>query len=208
MAIRWYCTYALSYREIEELMLERGIKIDHTTLNRWVVEFSPLLLTEFRKKKRAIGKSWHVDETYIKLKGKWGYQYRALDHQGNTIDCLFSEKRNKKSAMKFFKKCMKNSGNPLMINLDKNPANNAALKSFNETLKNKITVRNKTYLNNIIEQDHRFIKKLTRPTKGFKSFYSASTTLKGIELCHMIKKGQLKYHASKPTFAQFYALAA
>jgi transposase-like protein len=95
-----------------------------------------------------------------------------------------------------------------MINLDKNPANNAALKSFNETLKDKITVRNKRYLNNIIEQDHRFIKKLTRPTKGFKSFYSASATLKGIELCHMLKKGQLKYHAVKPIFAQFYALVA
>jgi putative transposase len=137
-----------------------------------------------------------------------GLPIQSFRSQGNTIDFLFSEKRNKKSAMRFFKKSIKTSGNPLSINLDKNPANNSALKSLNKTLKNKITVRNKRYLNNIIEQDHRFIKKLTRPTKGFKSFYSASATLKDIELCHMINKGQLKYYSAKTTFEQFYALAA
>jgi len=210
MAVRWYCCYALAYRDIEELMLERGIFVDHATLNRWVIEYAPLLLQKFNKKKKLVGKSWKMDETYIKVKGKWYYQYRAVDHEGNTVDFLLSEKRDKKAAKRFFKKSIKSSGIPTKINLDKNPANISGVEAINRDLdfKKRITIKRVKYMNNIVEQDHRFIKKITQPTKGFKSFYSASATLKGIELCHMIRKDQLKHSSTKTIFEQFYALAA
>jgi putative transposase len=210
MAVRWYCSYALSYREIEELMLERGVKLDHATLNRWVIEYSPLLLKEFNKKKKGVNKSWRMDETYLKVKGKWYYQYRAVDKGGNTVDFLLSEKRDKNAAKKFFKKAIKSSGIPVKVNLDKNPANTSGLEDINRSLKanQRIVIRRIKYLNNMIEQDHRFIKKITQPMKGFKSFYSASATLKEIELCHMLKKVQLKHCSNKTIFEQFYKLAA
>ena len=210
MCIRWYCSYSLSYREIEELMLERGVQVDHATLNRWVVEYAPLLLQAFKKRKKVIHKSWRMDETYIKVSGKWCYQYRTVDREGNTVDFMLSENRDKKAAKQFFKKSIKSSGLPTKINLDKNPANTSGLETINSTLpwNRKIIIRKTRYLNNIVEQDHRFIKKITRPMKGFKSFYSASAALKGIELCHMIKKGQSRYRSNRPVFEQFYALAA
>jgi putative transposase len=210
MSVRWYCSYALSYREIEELMLERGVKIDHATLNRWVEEYAPLLLKEFKKKKKVVGKNWKMDETYLKVKGKWYYQYRAVDEKGRTIDFLLSEKLNKKAANQFFKKSIKSCGIPIKINLDKNPANISGLEEINRSLKanERIIIKRVKYLNNMIEQDHRFIEKITQPMKGFKSFYSASATLKGIELSHMLRKGQLKHSSNKPVFEQFYKLAA
>lgn len=126
IAVRWYIAYALSYRDIEELMLERGLKIDHSTVNRWVIQYSPLLLKSFKAHKKPVGTSWRMDETYVKVKGKWMYQYRAVDKEGNTIDCLFSEKRDKKTSSSFFIKSLNSSGKPQKINIDKSGSNTYA----------------------------------------------------------------------------------
>ena len=210
MAVRWYVAYALSYRDIEELLLERGLKIDHSTINRWVIEYSPKLKSSFKNKKRPVGGSWRMDETYVKVKGKWMYQYRAVDKEGNTIDSCFSKNRSKIGATKFFIKAMSSCGKPIKINIDKSGANTAALNEINHYLvkSEKIEIRQNKYLNNVVEQDHRFIKKITRPTLGFKAFNSASATLDGIELHHMLRKGQHVNAATKTVFEQFYALAA
>ena len=185
--------YSLSYREVEEIGGFRGVDIDHATLQRWVVKFMPLLECKFRKRKRPVNGSWRMDETYIKVKGKWVYLYRAVDKYGNTIDFLLRAKRDTVAAKAFFRKAIKSSGSPIKVNIDKSGANKAALISINNMLPEdqQIGIRQNKYLNNRIEGDHRFIKKRTRPMLGFKSFRSAAKTIVGIELLHMIKKGQL-----------------
>ena len=209
MAVRWYVAYSLSYRDIEELMAERGIYVDHSTINRWVIKYSPELLELFKTKKKSVNKSWRMDETYVKVKNEWNYLYRAVDKFGNTIDFLLTKNRDKKAARKFFKKAIISSGIPEKITIDKSGANKAGIDSINNELKQdqQIEIRQIKYLNNIVEQDHRFIKKIVKPTKGFKSFASASATLSGIELHHMLKKGQHQ-KTNLPVFQQFYSLAA
>lgn len=210
MAVRWYVAYSLSYRDIEELMAERDINVDHATINRWVIKFSPELLEAFKSKKKPVNKSWRMDETYVKVKGKWYYLYRAVDKFGDTIDFLLSKNRTKKAARKFFNKAIKSSGIPEKITIDKSGANKAGIDSINKKLKKdqRIKIRQIKYLNNIIEQDHRFIKKIINPTKGFKSFTAASATLSGIELHHMLRKEQHKKSGSLNVLEQFYSLAA
>lgn len=209
MAVRWYIAYSLSYRDIEELLLERGLKIDHTTVHRWVVEYSPKLAESFKSKKKSTGSSWRMDETYVKVKGTWMYLYRAVDKNGNTIDFYFAKTRAKKDALKFFKKAIKTAGKPNKVTIDKSGSNTAALNEINNNLpKNEqIEIRQIKYLNNIVEQDHRFIKKITKTTLGFKSIKSARATLAGIELHHMLRKGQHKNAANQSIFKQFYGLA-
>ena len=208
--VRWYCAYALSYRNIEEMVAERGIEVDHSTLNRWVAFYSPQLEKAFHQKKRRPGDRWRMDETYIKVKGEWKYYYRAVDKQGNTIDFLLTAKRDKAAALRYFTKAIERNGKPGLVNIDKSGSNKAALTQFNEDNNKQVKVRQCKYLNNIIEQDHRRIKRLTRPMLGFKNFNSAQSTLAGIELVAMIKKGQMKKNISRNlSFAdQFYALAA
>ena len=207
-SVRWYVAYSLSYRNIEELMLERRVEVDHSTINRWVIKYSSQLLNEFKNRKKKVGSSWRMDETYIKVKGVWHYLYRAVDKEGDTIDFMLSKKRDKKAAMKFFKKSIKSSGKPLKINIDKSGANKAGIDAVNAEFLEKIEIRQVKYLNNIVEQDHRFIKKITNSIMGFKSFHSALATLDGIELHHMIKKGQMKSAKNNTIFEQFYSLAA
>jgi len=211
MAIRWYFAYALSYRDIEELLRERGIEVDHATINRWVVEFGPKLAAAFKKRKAAVNGSWRMDETYIKIKGKWYYLYRAVDKYGATIDCLLCKHRDTSAAHRFFKKAIRSSGLPEKVTIDKSGSNIAALELINEKLEpeKKIKVRQIKYLNNIVEQDHRFIKKITKPTKGFKSFNTARATLVGIELHHMLRKRQyIGKKTCTTVWDQFYQLAA
>jgi putative transposase len=169
MVVRWYLAYALSYRDIEKLLLERGLKIDHSTVNRWVIEYAPQLSAYFKTKKKPVGGSWHADEAYVKVKGVWMYQYRAIDKERNTIDCYFSEKRDQKAATKFFINSMCSSGKPIKINIDKSGASTTALNDINKYLvdSEEIEVRQNKYLNNLIEQDRRFIKKITKPTLNF-----------------------------------------
>ena len=210
MVVRWYLAYALSYRDIEELLLERGINVDHSTINRWVVEYSPQLNEAFKTKKNSVGSSWRMDETYVKVKGQWMYQYRAVDKMGHTVDCYFAERRDKKAATRFFMKSLRSSGKPAKINIDKSGSNKAALKEINRYLPDseKIEIRQNKYLNNRIEQDHRFIKKITRPMCGFKAVYSADATLVGIELHHMLRKGQHQSADTLTVIEQFFDLAA
>jgi len=190
MSIRWYTAYSLSYRDIEELLDDRGVSIDHATINRWVIKFSAILLIIFKKRKRRTLKSWRMDETYIKIKGEWTYYYRAVDKEGNTIDFYLSKKRDKKTAIDFFKQSIENEGLPDKVNIDKSGSNYFALKAINEELEKdvQIEITQIKMKNQIIEQDHRFIKRITNPMLGFKSFAGASATLKGIELCHMLRK--------------------
>jgi len=211
MSVRWYLAYPLSYRHIEELMAERGVDIDHSTINRWVIKYAPLLERAFTKCYKAqVGGSWRMDETYIKVKGMWNYLYRAVDKCGATIDFMLSKNRDHKAARSFFIKPIGYSGRPQKVTIDKSGSNNAALRSLNNRLKekDKIESRQVKYLNNIAEQDHRFIKKITRPTLGFKSYSSANATLLGIELHHMLHKGQPINSNHTPVFEQFYSLAA
>jgi len=210
MAVRWYVAYSLSYRNIEELMKERGLSLDHATVQRWVVEYAPLLEEEFRKKyKRRTGCSWRMDETYIKVKGKWCYLYRAVDKDGDTVDFMLSQKRNRKAALKFFKKALGSSGLPTTVTIDKSGANNAALERLNLLFLLgglcflTIYIRQLKYLNNIVEQDHRSIKRIAKPMLGFKSFSAAEATIAGIELHHMLVKGQMVCSSNISVWEQF-----
>lgn len=204
--------FSLSYRDIEELCQLRGLSIDHSTLQRWVEKFASLLDGKFRSRKRVVSSSWRMDETYIKVKGKWVYLYRAVDKYGATIDFLLRVKRDTQAAKSFFKKAINQHGKPDKINIDKSGANKAALDTINQNYLEcqQIEIRQNKYLNNMVEQDHRFIKKRTRITLGFKSFRGACQTIKGIEILHMIKKGQLKNDNDnyKTTFEQFISLVA
>lgn len=186
LCVRWYLSYPLSLRHIEEMMAECGISVDHSTINRWVNKFSPLLEAEAKKRRKPVDTSWRLDETYIRVKGKWKYLYRAVDKNGNTIDFLLAAKRNERAARRFLVKAIGNSGSPTKITVDKSDANHAAITNYNNDMGSTIEIRQIKYLNNIIEQDHRAVKRITRPMLGFKSFWYAANTLAGIELIHML----------------------
>ncbi|ECU5336724.1 IS6 family transposase, partial [Salmonella enterica] len=190
--VRWYLAYSLSLRDLEEMMAERGIHVDHSTLHRRVIRLVPLLDKVFRRHKRAVGRRWRMDETYIKIKGQWKYLYRAVDTAGQTIDFLLTAKRDAASALRFFRKAIRYHCEPEVVTIDKSGANTADLATLNmgKPEAETMTIRQSKYLNNLIEQDHRNIKRRIRPMLGFKSFRRAQTLLAGIELIHMIRKGQ------------------
>jgi len=188
------CRFSLSYRELEEMMVIRGASVDHSTLQRWVKRFTKLIDKRVRCRKKPVNGSWRMDETYIKLNGKWVYLYRAVDKEGNTIDFLLRAKRDAIAAKAFFRKAFKQHGRPDKVTVDKSGSNKSALDACNKGVEpdKAIEIRQIKYLNNIVEQDHRFIKKRTRPTLGFKNFYSAAATITGIENIRMIQKGQVQ----------------
>jgi putative transposase len=158
-----------------------------------------------------MGCDYNIDETYVKVKGEWRYLYRAVDKQGQTIDFLLTEHRDKEAALRFLKKAIRRNGLPEIITIDGSDANAAAIKSYNQEHSTAITIRQVKYLNNVVEQDHRAVKRITRPMLGFKSFDAGQRTLAGIELMHMIKKRQLMGEAGAEGLTaaeQFYALAA
>ncbi|KAE8754031.1 IS6 family transposase [Paraburkholderia madseniana] len=209
LCVRWYVAYSLSLRNLEEMLAERDIGVDHSTVHSWVIKLLPLFEKTFRKHKRPVGKSWRVDETYIKVKGSWKYLYRAVDKAGNTIDFLFRAKRDKAAARRFFEKAINQNGSPETVTIDRSGSNLAALNAINAERETPIKVRQIKYLNNIVEQDHRAIKRRIRPMLGFKDFNCARVILSGIELMHMIRKGQMKcLGKTAPSAAeQFYSLA-
>ncbi|KYQ96971.1 integrase [Serratia plymuthica] len=210
--VRWYLAYSLSLRNIEEMMAERGVVVDHSTLHRWVIRLVPLLDKAFRRRKRTVGRRWRMDETYIKIKGQCKYLYRAVDTSGQTIDFLLTARRDAAAALRFFRKAIRHHGEPEVVTIDKSGANTAALATLNAGKPDEetITIRQSKYLNNLVEQDHRNIKRRTRPMLGFKSFRRAQTILAGIELIHMIRKGQFQHPQSEglSPAEQFYVLAA
>jgi putative transposase len=209
-AVRWYVAYPISYRQLEEMMGERGVAVDHSTLNRWVIKYAPEVEKQFRRRQRPVGRSWRLDETYVKIKGKSAYLYRAVDKDGNTIDFLLTPTRDRDAAEAFLRKAIRTQGLPEKITIDQSGSNTAAITHYNKTHKTAIVMRHSKYLNNIVEQDHRAVKRITRPMLGFKSFWAARCTIAGIETMHAIRKGQLltAENEAQTSAEQFYALAA
>jgi transposase, IS6 family len=218
VCVRWYLRYALSYRDLEEMMLERGLHVDHTTIYRWVQQYAPELEKRCRPHLKATNDSWRVDETYIKIKKVWTYLYRAVDSTGNTLEFLLSPTRDAEAAKRFFCKALHVTADlapqvrpigeqptasahptittptPRVINVDKNAAYPKAIAELKSAgvLPEQVELRQVKYLNNLIEQDHRFIKRLTKPGMGFFSFETAWQTLQGFEIMNIIRKGQVQ----------------
>ncbi|WP_027161682.1 IS6 family transposase [Mesorhizobium sp. WSM1293] len=219
VCVRWYLAYNLSLRDLEEMMAERGITVDHTTIHRWAVRFSPLLLEGFNRRKRAVTGKWHVDETYIKVRGQWTYLYRAIDTVGDTVEFWFSEQRDLPAAKRFFRKALERHGRPDRVVIDGSQTNHEAIVCCDITNRlqdrsrrrlKPFRIRRSQYLNNRIEQDHRRIKRRVRPMFGFKSTATACTILSGIEMIPSMGKRQARY-AFNPNLSlaeQFEILAA
>ncbi|MEM5406259.1 IS6 family transposase [Paraburkholderia unamae] len=207
--VRWYVAYPLSLRHLEEMMAERGVSVDHSTVHRWAIKLLPVLEKAFRLRKRPVGKSWRMDETYIRVRGEWRYLYRAVDKDGDTIDFLLRAHRDKTAARRYFEKAIAQNSAPATVTIDKSGANLAALEAINADRETPIKIRQCKYLNNVVEQDHRAIKRRTRPMLRFKTFRCARILLAGIELTHMIAKRQMQCaRRTHPSAAdQFYDLA-
>src|SRR6478736_2350517 len=192
MAVGWYLRFSLSYRDVEELLAERGLSVDHATVWRWVQRYAPELDRRLRKRLKATNDSWRVDETYVRVKGKWVYLYRAVDSTGATIDFLLSAKRNAAAAERFLTKALggENHPAPRVINTDKHAAYLPAIVELKagRVLEEKCTHRPVQYLNNVLEQDHRAIKRRVRASQHFRSFWGAWRTIADYEAIHMIPK--------------------
>ena len=208
-AVYFKLRFTLSYRDVEELMSIRGIKVDHSTIQRWVFKFSKEVEKNMHKRKKQVCDSWRMDETNIKVKGRDMYLYRAVDKYGNTVDFLLTRRRQKMSAQKFFNKAIGNNGKPRIVNIDKSGSNSSAILTVNKRSLStkKIKIRKVKYLNNIIEQDHRRIKRRIRIMTGFKEFESAQRTLSGIEVVSIIKKDQI-INPCSTSFKTFCSLVA
>ncbi|MDF2866962.1 MAG: transposase [Gammaproteobacteria bacterium] len=192
--VRWYCKYGISYRDLAEMMAERGLSVDHTTVYRWVQCHAPELKKRLDWYKKRYSNRWHLDETYIKIKGEWKYLYRAIDENGNTVDFYLSSRRNAKAAKRFLNKLIKNNPTCDMttINTDKNPAYNQAIREFKQEgiLSQQVEYLQIKYRNNRLEADHGKLKRLINPVRGFQSMKTAYATIKGFEVMRMLKKGQ------------------
>jgi len=208
--VRWYVAYPISYRQLKEMMQERGVSVDHSTLNRWVIKYAPEFQKQFRHRQQPVGKSWRMDETYVKIKGKWAYLYRAVDREGQTVDFLLTPQRDRDAAEAFLHKAIRTQGLPEKITIDQSGTNTKAIEDYNRDHHTAIILRHSKYLNNLIEQDHRAVKRLVRPMLGFKSFWAARCTIAGIEVMHAIRKGQLVHMGAEyqTPAEQFYSLAA
>jgi transposase-like protein len=195
-AVRWYLRYPLAYLHVSELLAERGFIVDASCIWRWVQAFAPELNKRCRPHLKTTNKSYRIDETYIKVKGEGRYLYRAVDSTGQTIDFLLTAKRDADSAKRFFRKVFSAEESPMarVLNVDKNPAYAAAVRELKAdgTLPRRVRLRQCRYLNNIVEQDHRVVKKRVWLAKGYGSFQSAWRTLQGIEAMNMIRKGRVR----------------
>ena len=185
---------SLSYRDVEELLAERGLRADHVTVWRWVQRYGPEMEQRLRRRLKPINDSWRVDETYIRVKGKWVYLYRAVDSAGATIHFLLSAKRDVDAAERFLAKALggENHPAPRVINTDKHASYPPAIAELKAggILDEDSKHRPAQYLNNILEQDHRAIKRRVRASQHFRSFWGAWRTIAGYEAIHMISKGQ------------------
>jgi transposase-like protein len=192
LSVRWYISYKLSYRDLVEMLAERGVILSHTTILRWVQYYVPEFEKRWRRYARPVGTSWRVDETYIRVHGRWTYLYRAVDQRGLTVDFLLSEHRDIAAARRFFRRAIERHGAPERITLDGYPATHAAIAELKKDglLRLETKVWTSKYLNNLVEQDHRRVKQRLYPMLGFKNFRNAAVTISGIELVQKIKKEQ------------------
>jgi transposase-like protein len=184
LCVRWHITYKFSYRDLVEMMAERGVDVSHLTILRWVQCYVPEFEKRWRRYVRLVGLSWRVDETYLRVGGRLPYLYRAVDKQGLTVDFLLSKHRDIEAAKRFFTQAINQHGSPERITVDGYPATHAALSELKteDVLPQQTKVRTSKCLNNLIEQDHRRVKQRVYPMRGFKKFVNAAITISGIEL--------------------------
>ncbi|MFL5336439.1 MAG: IS6 family transposase [Geminicoccaceae bacterium] len=205
-AVRWYLMFPISYRDLELMLADRGVEAAHTTIFRWVQTYAPEIEKRIRPHLRSSNGSWRVDETYVRVKGRWTYLYRAVDSHGQTIDFLLSAKRDAEAAKRFFRKALgqPHTVNPRTITVDKNPAYPCAVEQMKEDgeLWRRSRLRQCKYLNNIVEQDHRRLKRLVGPGLGFGGFWTARRTLAGYEAMAMMRKGQVRKVGGRDMRAQ------
>jgi len=185
LAVRWYLRYGLSYRDVEELLAERGVEVDHVTIYRWVQRFTPLLVDAARPCRHAVGSCWFVDETYVKVAGRWRYVYRAIDQHGQIIDVYVSPRRDLRAARQFFESAIGAHGHPEEIVTDKAPALARVIRelvpgAFHDTAQ---------YANNRIECDHGRLKSRLRPMRGLKRDRTANVIMRGHALMQNIRRG-------------------
>ena len=206
LCVSWYLRFGLSFRNLEEMMAERNLSVDHVTIWRWVQRYSPELNRRCRPELRKTNRSWRCDETYVRVAGKWTYLYRAVDSAGATIDFLLSARRDAAAAKRFFQNALRAPGHPCprVINVDGNPSYPKAISELKKTgeLGRRCRCRPVRYLNNVVEQDHRAIKRRVRACQGFRAFHSARRTIQGIEVMNMIRKGQVRWVAKRDTVGQ------
>jgi transposase, IS6 family len=195
-AVRWSLMFPISYRDLALMLADRGVEVDHTTIFRWVQAYAPEIEKRIRPYLRPSNGSWRVDETYVRVKGRWMYLYRAVDSWGQTIDFLLAAKRDAAAAKRFFRKALSqpHTVNPRTITVDKNPAYPCAVTEMKADgeLWRFSRLRQVKYLNNIVEQDHRRLRRLMRPGLGFGGFWTAQRTLAGYEAMAMVRKGQVR----------------
>lgn len=212
LCVRWYCRYQLSYRDLEEMMCERGLTVDHVTIFRWVQRYAPEINKRMRPHLKMSGASFRIDETYVKVGKTWKYLYRAVDKEGATIEFMLSAKRDVSAAKRFFKKLMRADHRrlPFTIGTDKHASYPEA---FAASVKEKVLpfdckLRRIKYLNNVIEQDHRAIRRRWRAAQCFRSFHTAERALEGIEAMHMMRKGQIKRLGGRDSMGQVKFVAS
>jgi IS6 family transposase len=205
-AVRWYLRYSLSLRDVEELLAERGLGADHTTVWRWAQCYGPELEQRMRRHLRPTNKSWHVDETYVRVQGRWCYLYRAIDSAGATIDFLLSARRDAEAAKRLFRKALSNPSHPQprVINTDLAPIYGSAISDIQKegTLRRCCRHRPVQYMNNILEQDHRAIKRRVNAKQGFREFQAAERTIRGYEAVNMMRKGQVRWVSGTDVLGQ------
>nr|WP_229189124.1 IS6 family transposase [Bacillus cereus] len=189
VAVGYYCRFSLSYRDVSEILKERGVFVHPTTIMRWVHEYGNLIYQIWKKKNQSAHHVWHLDETYIKVKGEWCYLYRAIDSDGYTLDFQLRKTRDHQAAFAFMKRLIKQFGEPTVLTTDQAPA---LLCAFEKLKKNGFYVHTKhctvKHLNNLIEQDPRHVKRRFAKSSGFQNIRHASRTVKGIETIQALYK--------------------
>ena len=193
-AVRWYCKYCISYRDLEEMLTEKGVEVDHSTIYRWVQYYAPKILEKLKWYwKPKLGLSWRVDETYIKVKGKWAYLYQALDKDGNTIYFCLPSTRSINAAKRFLSKALRSipeHARPNTINTDKNQTYTRAIAKLQAEGLCSLALKHRQikYLNNIIESDHGKLKRLIKPTLGSNQWNQLMPPSKVLKLCECLRK--------------------
>jgi transposase-like protein len=195
LAVRWYLRFALSYRDVEELLAERGIEVDHVTVYRWVQRFTPILAEAARPCRHAVGDRWEVDETYAKVAGRWHYVYRAIDQFGQIIDVLMSRRRDAAAAHRFFKRAIGTTKiTPLEVVTDRAPAYLAVLDDLLEA----VCHRTERYANNRVEADHGRLKARLGPMRGLKQERSTSIVIAGHAFVQNLRRGHYELAVDEP----------